>query len=259
MSKLILLVCFLLASIPGFSQHDSTRYLPIESRLFFNWGNDSTAIRISRYGNNQKLVMIHLHDDESTSVRAARQVLGETGGILIEVENKGVRLVKFRKSGKIFWFDPNRIFTAKGRLQNLRFLNRNVTSSAISLLKAFALFIVRQIPPDAMLIALHNNVNLKYSINSYKPYHNRAHDVLKLYISSKKDPDNFFLVTKTRLYQAIRKLGFNVVLQYNYKARDDGSLSIVYGRPNRPYANVEAEHGSLSEQVAMLQALISIL
>ena len=204
--------------------------------------------------------MIHLHDDETTSLKAAQKVLERTGGLLIELENKGKRLMSFKKSGRRFFFDPNRIFTSKGIQNNLHFLNNQVTSAAFSSVKAFAAFILQKIPDSVkILIALHNNKNGKYSIKSYKPNGSHAKDVSKVYMNHKEDPDNFFVETSGKLFYKLKKEKYNVVLQNSTRAMDDGSLSIYFAKRKIVYVNVEAEKGSLQEQVKMVQSLIGII
>jgi hypothetical protein len=203
-------------------------------------------------------VIIHLHDDEISSAEAAKKLLLQTGGILIELENNGERLVSFKKGGKKFQFDPNRIFTAKGRSQNLHYMNKTVTPAAISSVKKFAAFILHKIPKSVVtLVAVHNNQNGNYSINSYKP--GTSKDVLKWYKNPKRDPDNFFIVNNNEMFKGIKRRGFNAVLQNSMKTADDGSLSIYYGKKNLVYVNIETQRGNTEEQVKMLHVLFGIL
>jgi hypothetical protein len=182
----------------------------------------------------------------------------QTGGILIELENNGKRFVSFIKGGRKFQFDPNRIFTAKGRSQNLHYLNKTVTPAALISVKAFAAFILKKIPKSVVtLVAVHNNKNGNYSINSYKPGTSR--DVLKWYKDPKRDPDNFFIVNNNEMYKGMKKRGFNAVLQNSVRAIDDGSLSIYYGKKNLVYVNIETQRGNSDEQVKMLHVLFDIL
>jgi hypothetical protein len=44
-----------------------------------------------------------------------------------------------------------------------------------------------------------------------------------------------------------------------WKATDDGSLSIYYGKKNLVYINIETQKGNLDEQVKMLSAVFNIL
>jgi len=259
MQKIVSLLTCLWISAFCFSQTNSSLFTPVTKSYYFKWGKDSTEILLSNYGSRDGLVMVHLHDDETSSGEAAKKVLSQTGGILIELENNGKRLVSFKKGGKRFQFDPNRIFTTKGRSQNLHLLNKTVTPSAASAVKAFATFILQKIPKSVVtLIAIHNNQNGNYSINSYK---SAAHskDVLKWYKNPRRDPDNFFIVNNNETFKKIKRQGFNAVLQNSVKVTDDGSLSIYFGKKNLVYVNIETQRGNTEEQVKMLNVLFGTL
>lgn len=258
MQKMTLLFTCLSISVFCFSQTNSS-FNPVSTSYYFDWGKDSTGIVVTRYGGRNGLVMVHLHADEISSAEAAKRILVQTGGLLIELENNGKRLVSFRKGGKRFEFDPNRIFTAKGRYQNLHYQNKTVTPEAVRSVKAFASFILKKIPKSVVtLVAVHNNQNGNYSIDSYKTGI-RSKNVLKWYKNPKRDPDNFFIVNNNEMFRHLKKMGFNAVLQNNMNATDDGSLSIYYGKKNLVYANIETEKGKLDEQVKMLNAFFSTL
>jgi len=259
MPRILTLLQCLIISLLTFSQTDSVRYSPVENRYEFDWGGKKSSLVLTQYGDRRGLVMVHLHDDELTAMDAAKKILSQTGGLLIQLENGGKRLVTFKKEGLKFQFDPNRIFTAKGRSQNLHFLNDTVTHAAFSSVKAFASFILQKIPKHVVtLVAIHNNENGKYSVNTYKDT-SRRKDVLKWYANHNNDPDNFFIVNNNEMFKQIKRLQFNVVLQNSLKARDDGSLSIYYGKKNLVYINVETQKGDLDDQVKMLNALFNIL
>src|ERR1700748_2733933 len=108
MSKAILFFCCFYISIFCFCQTDSSLYSAVQTKYSFNWGNNTTSIVLSQYGASKKTVMIHLHDDELASDKAAEIILQRTGGLFIEVENNGNRLMSFKKSGRWFFFDPKR-------------------------------------------------------------------------------------------------------------------------------------------------------
>ena len=261
MQRIVLLLLCLQMFFSGFSQTDSAIYFPVQTKYYFDWGNNSTEITLNQYGQRKDLVMIHLHDNEFASAEAAEKMLGQTGGLLIEIDNKGKRLINFKKSGKIFHFDPNRIFTPQGLRKNLHFLNERVTSAALSSVKAFSAFILQKVPDSAsVLISLHNNRDGEYSIKTYKTKSSYARDVLKIYINKKKDPDNFFIVTNNKIFLGLKKARYNVVLQNSKISKDDGSLSIYYGRRKKiMYINVEAQQGRLQEQGKMLKILVNVL
>ena len=259
MQKIKLLLICLSISVFCFSQAESSVYTPLAKSYYFNWDKDSTEIIVSRYGSRNGLVIVHLHDDENSAAEAAKRILGQTGGVLIELENNRKRLVSFRKGKRRFEFDPNRIFTAKGRYQNLHDLNKTVTPEATSSVKAFASFILKKIPKSVVtLLAVHNNQNGNYSIDSYKSGV-RSKNVVKWYKNPKRDPDNFFIVNNNEMFRRLKKMEFNAVLQNNIKATDDGSLSIYYGKKNLVYVNIEAQKGNTEEQVKMLNVLFGIL
>ena len=259
MPKILTLLHCLIISLFTFCQIDSARYSPVQNRYEFDWGGKKSSLVLTQYGDRTGLVMVHLHDDELTAMDAAKKILSQTGGLLIQLDNNGKRLVSFKKEGKRFQFDPNRIFTAKGRSQNLHFLNDTVTHAASSSVKAFAAFILQKIPKQVVtLVAIHNNENGKYSVNSYKDSSHKK-DVLKWYTNHNNDPDNFFIVNNNEMFKQIKRLGFNAVLQNSLKAADDGSLSIYYGKKNLVYINVETQKGDLDEQVKMLNVLFDIL
>src|SRR5262245_28966642 len=102
MRKIILLLTCLSISVFCFSQTNSSLFTPVTTSYFFDWGKDSTEILLTQYGSRKGLVMVHLHDDEASSAEAAKKILAQTGGLLIELQNNGKRLVSFRKGGKRF-------------------------------------------------------------------------------------------------------------------------------------------------------------
>ncbi|HZH01779.1 MAG TPA: hypothetical protein VEY32_11890, partial [Flavisolibacter sp.] len=61
-----------------------------------------------------KLLIVHLHADESTAKNAAIHVLEEEGGKLLSLENGAQRNIQFQKNSKNYIVDPNRIFHKEG-------------------------------------------------------------------------------------------------------------------------------------------------
>jgi hypothetical protein len=109
------------------------------------------------------------------------------------------------------------------------------------------------------VIALHNNTPGMYSALSYAAKGNLARDAEDVFIRDGSDPDNFFFVTERLVFEALKRRGYNAVLQDNRRVTDDGSLSVYCGRANVRYVNVEAEHGNLKEQTQMILDLKTIL
>ncbi len=72
--------------------------------------------------------MVALHENESTSVQAAKKVIRQSGGRLVELQHSKImdedaalkRNVSFTFKGKSYTFDPNRMFTDLGIKRNLQ-------------------------------------------------------------------------------------------------------------------------------------------
>ncbi|MEM7700105.1 MAG: M15 family peptidase, partial [Verrucomicrobiota bacterium] len=108
------------------------------------------------------------------------------------------------------------------------------------------------------VIALHNNTDGGYSLLSYLPGGSEAAAGADVHRSG-ADTDNFFLVTQERLFRSLKARNFNVALQDNRNAPEDGSLSVYCGKKGISYINVEAQHGDSAAQTQMLKALFEIL
>lgn len=206
------------------------------------------------------LHMLNLHDDESTSVDAALAVLPEIGGWVVELTHTGDRNLEFVVDGRSYTADPNRIFTPAGRQRTLASLS-SATPQAFEALEAFSASVLnaytRLDPP--VVITLHNNTENSYSAASYASGGEYESDAEAVMIHEGSDPDDFFFVTDRPIYDALVARGFNAVLQDNARATDDGSLSVWASQNDRPYVNVEAQHGHQAEQERMIRALAEVL
>ena len=123
---------------------------------------------------------------------------------------------------------------------------------ADSSLSGFARFFLDKIPESKTLVSVHNNTNGAYSLLSYAKGGSLQKDAEMLHQNKQQDADDFFITTDAAIFNYLKEANYNVVLQHNTHATDDGSLSIFYGRKNKSYVNVEAEHGHLAEQKKML-------
>lgn len=205
------------------------------------------------------LSFINLHENEATSVEAARAFIGEHGGRLVMLRHTGERHVQFVLDDSTYVFDPNRIFTDAGRAATLDTLgayseaaHARVTALADTLLARY------QLDRLPVILAVHNNTDDNYSTLSYLPDGTYAAEALFTHLSDEHDPDDFFFVTDRALYDALRAKDFNVVLQDNALATDDGSLSVFAGQQGRAYVNIEAQHGHAKQQRRMFEALRDI-
>lgn len=234
-------------------------YIPAEKTILYKLGDKTVPLSISRYGNSAAIVCINLHDNEFTSVQAARSVLEQKGGLLIKIENNRQRVIRFRLRGKTYAFDPNRIFSRTGIEQTLR-ENSIADIYAIEEIEKFAARLLSLIPDEtACVVALHNNSENAYSVKSYLPGNDREKDAREVYANDKQDMDDIVLTTDSILYKKMADRGYNSIWQHNERAKKDGSLSVFYGENNKRYVNIETQHGRLSQYIEMFSKLLDIL
>ncbi|MGB3543615.1 hypothetical protein [Rubrivirga sp.] len=213
-------------------------------------------------GTSDAFWAVNLHDNESTSVDAALEVAAETGGVVVELQHTGDRNIQFDAGGMAVGADPNRIFTDAGRQRTLDALTDGPGADrGIEPVTALADHVLTQtgLEDAAVVVTLHNNTDERYSAASYLAGAEYASDAAAVSIEDGSDSDDFFFVTDRELYDALVGRGFNAVLQDNAAATDDGSLSVWAAQNERPYVNVEAQHGHRAEQARMIRALVEVL
>lgn len=243
----------------SFTSKVTTGYSPKTKTVFYRIGETQFPVKISQYGDVKKVVYLNLHADESTALKAARLVLKREGGTLISLENSGKRNIRFKLNGRYYMFDPNRMFSKEGAGQTLAILSK-VNGQAIKEIEQFGKKIIELLPTDiSLVVALHNNTDGKFGINSYLPGAERERDARLVYADPAQDPDDIYLTTDSLLYQHLTAKKYNSILQDNIYAKKDGSLSIYCGEKEIPYLNCETQHGRFQQYVEMLEyALIHL-
>ncbi|MBS2026715.1 MAG: protein tyrosine phosphatase [Deltaproteobacteria bacterium] len=215
------------------------------------------AVKLVSHDAGPGPLMVNVHDDENTAVDAALAVIAKRGGRVVELQHTGARLITFQLASAKYIADPNRIFTARGVPATLHKYGAT-SKDAEAAVAAFAKALLGKLDPPAgwPLIALHNNTpELSYSILSYQPGGADAGEAGEVFVNPKRNANDFLLVTERKHFDALKARGFNVVLQSDKPATDDGSLSVYCGQQKRAYVNVEAQHGHLAEQTEMIDAL----
>ena len=235
-------------------------FVPAETMLFYQLGDIRVPIQRLQYGTRNDIICINVHDNERTSVEAAREILQSTGGTLIRIENRKQRLIRFRFRGVGWAFDPNRMFSRVGIEQSLMENNGRKRREVIDEIEKFASFILQQIPDSAQcIVALHNNTNDAFSVLSYKEGHDRERDAREVSHQEGQDIDDIILTTDEALFRKMGELGYNAIWQDNENAKRDGSLSIWSGENGRRYINIETQHGKLGQYVEMMGKLMEWL
>ncbi|HQU86155.1 MAG TPA: hypothetical protein PKY59_23710 [Pyrinomonadaceae bacterium] len=210
-------------------------------------------------GKPDKPLYFNMHDDENTSVQAAKSVADKQGGKVIELKHTGARLINFKLNNKPYTIDPNRIYTTLGINKTL-LKNGKTSPEAEAEVDKFAKKLIADfLKQTDVVIALHNNSNNEYSAKSYEKGGEFEKDAAQVFINPQNDIDDFFFVTEEKYFNKLKEKGYNVILQDNNNVTDDGSLSVYCGKEKIKYINVEAEHGHLAQQIKMLETLREVL
>ncbi len=237
----------------------SVRLVPIEKIIYYKLGERILPISTMQFGIKKDIVCINLHDNETTSVEAAKIVLASRGGILIKIYNDNERVIRFRLRGENYSFDPNRIFSRTGIEESLK-ENGPVHPKAVEEIEKLAERVLELFPEkNSCVIALHNNTEEAYSIKLYLPGMERQNDAEAVRQQPGQDVDDFAFTTDRLIYTGMAESGYNSILQNNISVKQDGSLSVYCGEKNIRYVNIETEHGHLNQYVEMLNRLILLL
>ncbi|TDH28880.1 hypothetical protein EXU57_02070 [Segetibacter sp. 3557_3] len=261
-SSALLSVLFFLMVYSGAAQDsstvngktDSSQQLQTTSRLYLI-GEDSVYFSLTCVADSATPVMyVNVHDDENTSAEAGLELLRQQGGALVQLTHYGSRNLHFRLGDKDYMVDPNRIYTPDGIKASLTSF-KTYTRRAAEVVGAFAdTLLTNFILGKKLVIALHNNSEGGFSIRSYTRGQSEAKSAAKVFINSKMDPDDFVLTTENNVFEYLKTMKVNTVLQ-NANPVDDGSMSVYAAKKGIAYINVEAEHGHFEEQVRMLELL----
>lgn len=206
---------------------------------------DSTVI-IKQYKHGHGKAFVHVHQNETTALKAARAVIKSEGGSVLTLVHKGGRNIVFHLRHQRYEFDPNRIYTDQGIKKTLMQFGK-YTPAAHREVKKLANKI-KILLPKGKIIAVHNNET--YSLRNYFPGHDLAHEAQSLHVNQHHFYRNFFLVNKRHDYLRLKQFNFNSVWQSGH-ATDDGSLSVFLYCVN--YVNVEAGYDQLAAQIKMLR------
>ncbi len=228
---------------------------PMADTVFFSLGDSTVAIvRQADSPVVQGLYFLSLHENEQTGITVTTDHITAYGGIFTHLAHGGERNVTFSFNDTLYRFDPNRMFTAEGRRKTLDTLGAYNTF-ADSIVALFADSLLSSMPDPLLVMAVHNNSDENFSVNSYKKGGVYEHEAAAVYINKRLDADDFILTTDSHVFEFLKDKKCNAVLQDNAHCTDDGSLSVYYGKKGISYINIEAEHGHTETQAQLLSAV----
>ncbi len=236
----------------GWSQVNSIMKIPFEL-------GDTTLNIVEHWGgSDEHVIFLNVHEDESTSIETLLAYSALHPIDYFYLNHAGTRRIAFERKGKRYDFDPNRIFTKKGRRKTLK---DGAASSrgAKRVLKELAKQILVRLPKSYTVVALHNNSDVNYSIKNYLPGGDESQNTKSIYINDAMDPDDFIYTTDPHFFSAFETKGINVILQDNSNYVNDGSLSVYCGKKGIRYINIETQKGHFQEQMQLMEHVLSVI
>lgn len=221
-------------------------------------GDSTVIIRQYKSTVHRNILFLNVHEDEQTSIEAVRAFAGDSSLNFFYLEHQGTRRIEFSHRKKFFSIDPNRIYTSKGRKNTLKDGGK-YSWRAGRTTKRLAQEILDLIKPNTIVVAMHNNTDVNYSIKSYLPGGDEAANTKDVFVTDSWDPDDFVYTTVPEYFEALKANDVNVILQDNSSCVDDGSLSVYCGKNKIPYLNIEAQKGHLEEQIQLISEVMRIL
>lgn len=221
---------------------------------------DSTVILVHRPLQPQSNILyLNVHEDESTSIEAVEIFSEQTIPLNFAFLNhQQSRRVTFNVKQKSFSVDPNRIYTAKGRRLTIEPYQRYLFRSR-QYAKKLAKEVLKLVHQYQVIVTMHNNTDVNYSIKSYLPGGDEAQNTKAVYVTNQWDVDDFVYTTEQAYFDYLKNKDVNVILQDNQAYVNDGSLSVYCGKKGIPYINIEAQKGHLNEQIALLKIVHTML
>ena len=212
---------------------------------------------MAHHSDKPGLLYFNMHDNENTSVNAARKVVSKNGGTLYELVHSGGRYIEFPNGDTLVRIDPNRIYTEAGVWREL---DRNgITDTAVfDMVRGFGRCLIDTMKLDSqeLIIALHNNSNHNYSYHSYTSGGEYEKDAIATHRGRKRDEDAFYFITSDDYFQPLQGTCYHIVLQDNRFVTDDGSLSVYCGQKGIDYINVEAQHNRKCRNRKMIKQML---
>ncbi|MCA9544535.1 MAG: hypothetical protein KC613_09095 [Myxococcales bacterium] len=216
------------------------------------WGDESAPV-----------IIAHVHGNEQVALHAAAQVVGRRPVRLVGLAPQPRRRQRIRVAGRLFDFDPNRMWTLAGRAATLACLGGDAQptereqAAALADLadyaeRAWHLLGAGQRP----IVAAHNNADGLLPVDALlgEPATLASCRIPHL------PTDDFLYVCHPPAYERLTALPFaHAVLRDDTRAPDDGSLSVRCAHEGVPYINVECHPARGDRNRDLLLAAVDAL
>jgi len=247
----ILTILFIALNLQTYSQH-------IMETTNLNIGDSTITIKHQYIEKDSSVLFLNIHEDEQTSIDAIQEFNKTKSVNFSFLEHNKTRRVTFNIKKKNYSFDPNRIFTRKGIRKTIEPRHFFISRSKAKV-KFIAKHIVSLIKKYDVIVTLHNNTDVNYSIKSYLPGEDESGNTAEVHIVNSWDPDDFVYTTEKIYFDYLKSEGVNVILQKQSGYVNDGSLSIYCGKHKINYINIEAQKGHLTEQIKLITIVDDML
>ena len=245
---LLLLICPAL----GFSQTGNTMSKTVKL------GDSSIHIVESLQAKTSPILFLNIHEDEHTSIEVMKAFSLVESINYVYLKHNQTRRVHFNVGKKKYSVDPNRIYTPKGRQKTIK-PKRLFKAKGIAVTEQLANSILKYVKADKIILTMHNNTDVNYSIKSYLPGEDEAKNTAQVYISDNWDADDFVYTTELKYFDYLKSKDVNVILQDNKEYVNDGSLSVYCGQKGIPYLNIEAQKGHYDAQYKLTEIVHEML
>ena len=249
--KKLILILFLGSTI-AFSQ--SSKLMNKTIKL------SKTKIELKQFNNakSNNILFLNVHQDEQTSIDAIQAFAKDIPLNFAYLHHKNTRRIEYQIGKHFYTVDPNRIYTKQGREKTIE-TNHKVTLRSKLVAKKLAKEIIGLIKKYKIIVTLHNNSDVNYSIKSYLPGGDEAENTADVFINPNMDADDFIYTTEKKYFDYLKQANYNVILQDNTNFVNDGSLSVYCGINNIPYINIEAQLGHYNEQLDLIKVIYEML
>jgi len=236
--------------------HEKSEHPLQLTKSFFRLGDQVLTLEKHQSAEERNFLIVSLHNDEEGFIQNARSFIESEGGALFILQNGGRKDISVELLDRRVAFDPNGIFTVYGRKA---FKPRKGVNFKIDQYVAqFARFIVNELGQEKHIVDIHGHEPGEKDISGYQREVKKFKDIRAVHVAPSRNGHTYFLTSDEGVFERLKGLGFNCVLQSNYKLRGDGSLNEYCRRINRAYVRVVTVPGDNAAQREMLQALSQV-